>query len=505
MRHRWSAVPVLMGLFVSAAPVLAADLPAELPELEKEGEKWFNVAGNTDLSISDRNEARKNAWVNLYKAKEILDRHWDDHPGDQNRIEDRLMKVGQMVFWLKKESPMGVLESTGVGPKKEAAGTQASDWGPKPPEPKPGYAPGEDPGGMPAPPSRNPFDRPEEKPAGAGAPAAPKGPTIEEAYAAVDAYAKKHRADLPGIAERFHALMAAFNEMTSHSLFLLAAQRAGAAQAALKDVYRVLRNEDPDSLKNVDNDDVTRMLVVLGRELKSQDSAVRERASGLIGFLGSGEGAYPLVAAMKREKGPQALMAMGASVVAIGGRKAAEHLGSLRKEDQLAGTGLDLLLKLSQKNPVDKRLAVAEIGAFALVKDESVADRAVDSLIAMGSDGVQGLLNALETRNVETRIKVIGALAATKDPRVAGPLSNFLIGGDVENTIRCREAAMEAIKSFGEPGVPYLFRGLRNPRTKQYTGLLLYQITGQRFSSSRPGDWIGWWKRTHPDWEEGKE
>ena len=76
---------------------------------------------------------------------------------------------------------------------------------------------------------------------------------------------------------------------------------------------------------------------------------------------------------------------------------------------------------------------------------------------------------------------------------------------DNPNTQACRQAAMEAIKSLGEPAVPYLFAGLRNGETKQWTGVLLREMTGQLFSMNRPGDWQAWWKKTHPDWKEEKE
>ena len=70
---------------------------------------------------------------------------------------------------------------------------------------------------------------------------------------------------------------------------------------------------------------------------------------------------------------------------------------------------------------------------------------------------------------------------------------------------KCRAAAREAIKGLGEPAVPYLFAGLRDPETKAHTALLLREMTGQMFSMSRPGDWVNWWKQTHPDWKEEKD
>ncbi|NUN53255.1 MAG: HEAT repeat domain-containing protein, partial [Planctomycetaceae bacterium] len=354
----------------------------------------------------------------------------------------------------------------------------------------------------------NPFDRdPAGKPAPApeAGPAVPGRPSFEDAFKEAEAYERKHRADAAGIMERYHRLMADYPEALGRPEFMKAAERAGKANAGLKDVYRKMRDADPDSLKAAESPEVTRMILVLGKDVGSQDSAVRERAARMIGMLGSGEGVFTLVKAMKKEKQEQTLQAMAAALVSIGGAKATEQVASLRDEKDLGMRALDVLQALTGKNAVDRRLALREIGGFAKAKDEAVAGKAVDFLVGLGPEGAHGLVEALDSNNVETKIKVIAALGATKNPQVAKPLSNFLIGGDVPNTIRCREAAMAAIEGLGEPAVPYLFHGLRNGRTKMYTGFLLHKITGERFSSSRPGDWVDWYKRKHPDWKPGKE
>ena len=172
----------VLALVLSAALLAAADLPSEYAGLEAEGTKWFNEAGKADLSTTERNDARKKAWVNLYRAKEILDAHWEAHPGDQDRIEDRLMNVGKMVFWIKKESPIGLLEGTGVGPK--SGGTVKRDWGEKPPEEKPA------PEGKP----------PAEKPAPEAKPAEPPkaAKTFDQEYAEAEAWRRSTAPISPG-------------------------------------------------------------------------------------------------------------------------------------------------------------------------------------------------------------------------------------------------------------------------------------------------------------------
>jgi len=486
---------MLGAILFLAACLSPAELPAELPGLEAEGAKWFNEAGRTDLSSSDRNDARKKAWINLYKAKEILDAHWDAHPEDQDKLEDRIVKVGQMVFWIHKESPIGLLEGTGVGPKP-SGGTVKRDWPDKPPPEKPGSVPGGDP--------------PAPSPSPSPAPAQPKIPdpmtTFEQEYAAADAWAKKHRADLSGIMERFQGLLAKFPDQTANPLYAKAVQRANEGSTKLKDVYRKLRDEDPDSLKGGAPDESKAAVIGLTRELANPDPATRERAAKLLGVLGSGEGAYTIGDRMKREKEAAPLKAMGEALVAIGGRKSIAALHAF-KDDDLAPRAFDWLQGISARNPVDRRLAIEEMGEFALSKDEAVAKKTVDFLVSLGAEGNHGLLKALKTTDTDIRLKIIPALGATKDPKMAAPLSSFLLLGDVPGTVQCRNAADAAItaldKDCGDMRVvPYLFAGLRNAGTKAYTSVLLRKITGQLFSMSRPGDWQAWWKKSHPDWKE---
>jgi hypothetical protein len=503
VRFARSAVLALVALAATPAAATAAPLEIlpEIAKMEAEGEKWFDVASNTELSPSERNEARKKAWVQIYPAYEALTRHCDEHPGDMGALEDRMMKVGQMKFWLAKESPVGLLESTGVGPKTKTSG-RPKGWPEKPPPERPGNAPGAPEPGPAPPPGAPP---PKDAPGGAPAPPAPPRRPLEEAFREADDYAKKHRADLAGILELFHGILTVYQDLTSHPLFLESAKRASEANRALKDFYRLRRNDDPDSLKNADGPEVKATVLALGRELLSKEPDARRRAAGLLGLIGSGDGVFPLVQAAQKETDPAALAAELDAVVAIGGRKGASQLGKLRDDRDLATKALDALAKICEKNAVERRIAGMEIARFALAKDEALADRAVDILVALGPEGAYGLVEALKSPSTALRLKLIPAVAATKSPRVAAPLSTFLISGDNPNTEVCRKAAMEAIKGLGEPAVPYLFAGLRSGETKQWTALLLREMTGQMFSMNRPGDWVTWWKKTHPEWKEEKD
>ena len=464
----------------------AAELPPELPALEEEGKKWFDVAGNTDLTTQERNEARKKAWVAIYKAWEMLDRHWDAHPGDQDRIADRLEKAGQMKFWLHKESPIGLLEGTGVGPKPKTPA-------PKPSEPKPAPPPS-------APPTPTTGGE-ASKPPAPPTPEAPARPSIEEAFKEAENYAKKHRMDKAGIMQRFHQFMADYADQTGHALYQRAVEAAGNASANLKEVYRKFRNEDPDSLKNVDSEEVEKAVLALGRDLDSPDSAVRARAAKLLGSLGSGEAVYPLLKAATKETEATLRQSEIDAVVAIGGTKAADQLGKLKGHKRMGPLSLDALKAMCAKNPVDKRLGVKQIGAYAVLPDATLASSAVDFLVGLGKDGAPGLRGALFHDNTAVRLKIIPALGSSGDPRMASDLAKFLKQSDNPNAEACRAAAQQAIEALGESAVPYLMDGLTVPGCNAYTALLLRKMTGQMFGMDQPGKWRAWWKQTHPEWK----
>jgi hypothetical protein len=471
-----AAAALLLSLAPSAAR--AADLPANVGDLEKEGEEWFRRAGDRVTPSSERNECRRKSWAALSQAREALERQWQSDPGDRKRIRDRLFRAAGLCYWLKKESPIGLLEERTAGPGPGGPATGGS-------------------GG-----TRNPFDQPDPgAPSGSG----PSGPpaTLEQAIVAAEGWEKEHEADAPGVMQRWHEAMARFMDRWSQDPWIRSAERAGAARTALKDLYRGIREADPDSLESPESPEVSRLLIVLGRELSSQDSSLREKAARLLALVGAGEAAALLGKAVRQEMEPQSRASMIAALADLGGNKGARELASLRNQKGFETEGFQGLVRMSGRNALDRSIALRQIGGFAQVNDEATANRAVDFLVAAGPSGARGLEEALSCPVVTVRIRVMNALAATKDPRTARPLSNFLVTnpeGDAAK--KSLEAARLAIKTLGEPAVPFLFPALRNPRTRLVTGDLLREITSVQIGTGRVDDWVEWWKKKHPDWKE---
>jgi HEAT repeat protein len=475
---RTAALAALLLLAVPSAPARAEDLPAGLPGLEKDAEEWFLKAGDRFTPPGERNDFRKKSWESLRRTRGILERHWEANPADRKGLRDRLFRAEAMAYWLRRECPVGLLDGAAGG------------------------APGG--GGRPdgEPSSRNPFDQPSPG-AATDTAAGPAPANLEKASEAAKEWEDAHEADAPGVMQHWQEAMARFTDRWSQAPFLKAAGRAAKARTALKDWYRTVRAADPDSLDAPESPEGARLLIVLGRELGSQDSSLREKAARMLALLGSGEGAAPLGKALKKETEPQTRIAMVESLADLGGAKGAAELASLRAEKGLEPVGLDGLVRMAARDPVDRAIALRQVGRFALVTDEATAARAVDLLVASGPAGARGLEEALSSPVIEVRIKVMGALAATKDPRTARPMGNFLLtNAESPGAELCRKAAQDAIRSFGQAAVPFLFPALRNPRTRLCAGDLLREITGAAIGSGRADDWIEWWKGRHPEWKE---
>ena len=462
------------AILVVAALALAADLPAELEGLEKDAETWFVRAGDRNAPVASKNDSRKKCWASLKKTLDILDRYSEKNPSDRPRIQERHARAAAMAWWVRRESPVGLLD--------ESAGGTAG------------------PGG--AAPSRNPFDQDPSGAPGSSIAGPPPG-TIEQASVLVDAWEKAHPADFPGAMQRWHEAMARFPDRWSQAPWEVAAARAGKAREALLAVYRKVRDDDPCAVVGAESPEVTRLLLVLGRELASSDSSLREKAARMLAFLGSFDAAPALGKAARKETEPQSRKAMIDALADLGGAKGARELAALRAEKPIAGEALEGLIRMGKRNPVDRRIALRLVGAFALVDDAATANRVVDVLVACGPEAARGLEEALATPDIDVRVRVMGALAAAKDPKAARPLANFLLTTtESPDAEKGRAAAEEAILTFGEAAVPHLLPALRNPRLRLRTGDLLRKITGAQIGSGRADDWVDWWKKKHPDWKE---
>ncbi len=505
-----AAVPLWAG---AAA---AADLPKDMDALVAEGKKWFQESGNTELGTAERNAARVKAWRNLWPARVALDGYEEEHPEDMDRADARYGEIRMMIYCLRKESPIGLLEGSGVGPGKgdeeedpepaplPPAGRTAPPPAPAPAPAKPDPVPGAPAPVPPAPPAAT-------APASPAKGAVPPAATVESLMAAAEEYERKHKFDLPGIQSRYLRVVAASPDLSS-PVARKAGEKAGELESRLKDAYRLLRNEDPDSLKGMTNVRIKGMVLAVARDLPDPDPAVRERAARTIGLLANREGVHYLADALGKEAEAAPADAMVEALVRIGGLKAADALADLRDDARHAERALAALIRLSKLDPVDRRIAATRMARFVGAKDGELFDRMFRTLQGMGPDGVVGLAAALDHGTTYPRLlKVVDALGDTKVAGIARVLSRYFQQGRGPGDDQVREAAIKAVKKMakpenvGEAVVPQLFFAVKNLPTRAFTTQVLQDITYRKFTVKEWGSWSNWWLETHPGWKENEK
>ncbi|HEU4395018.1 MAG TPA: hypothetical protein VFS92_05585 [Planctomycetota bacterium] len=460
----------MIRLPLAAALLLAAPAPegpADAAPLEASGEKAFLDAGQANLPTLEKNEHRKRAWDDLSRAAAILRAHALKTPGDRAKLAPRLQRTAGLAWWIRQESPPGVLPPEGAAAPGAPAGAGGG--------------------------SRNPFD------AGGGGGSGGGPATLDEDAEAAAAAAKERPGDLPAALAGWTGVLARHPGMCDKPAWRRGAEAAGAAREGLKALYREVRGSDPDAVRPPSDPDLLRVLTLLDADLASPDSSVRERAGRLIGVLGSGEGVPALAKAFAAEKAPQAWLAMGDALAAIGGARAVAALGKLADDREKAAKGLEWLRRVAARHAVERSVVAKPAGAFALSPDAAAAKEALDFLVSLGAEGAAGLVAALATPHIPVRVAAMEALADTKNPAVAKWLCGFLVEDESPAAKSSREGAQAAIRRLGVDCVPWMIPALRNPRTRHVTGELLREMTKQNIADGRPDDWAAWWKKTHPE------
>jgi hypothetical protein len=372
------------------------------------------------------------------------------------RLDDLMVELTQMRYWLKKESPVGLLEDDSNVRKGKPP-----DWpDAPPPEPEPKEAPA--------------------TPAKPVEPAPPRVDPVEEHLKYAEKYAKEHPFDLPGIRDLYLDILD--HSAPGGAIYFVALKKVSGINSRMKDYYRRLRDEDPDQL-DLSGSEERRLVFKLSRDLKSREPDIRLRAAEYLGLLGSGDGAKPLIRQVIREDEEKVRQMIFGALVNIGGSRVAKELESLRfkRDDVVLNGALDVLDTLARRSEVEGRYASITLGAFVFCKSEAAADRALQLLLGLKEKGLFGLVNAIGVREPERKLKIIRALGTIGDGRAASVLGNFLIYGAKGQLLEYRQTAMDALTRIGKPAVPYLAPFVEHPRCKQWAKYVLKQITGASF------------------------
>ncbi|MHC4472957.1 MAG: HEAT repeat domain-containing protein [Planctomycetota bacterium] len=461
-----------------AVTVLAQSLDLDrVKELKDKGKEHFEESANVDLSTSKRNKHRKEAFKYLTEAFQILDAWCEKHPADAERYEDLMVEIHQMRYWLRKESPVGLLEGDGDNVRK---GTPPG-WPEKPPDdldkpaekPKPGVPPA-----GPAPAAPKPRE-PDEDP-------------VEKNMKYAEDYARAHPYDLAGIRDLYLDILA--HTQPGSAAYVSALKRISDVNSRMKDFYRRLRDEDPDEL-DLTGGEERQMVHELSKDLKEKEADVRLRAAEYLGLLGSGDGARHLTAALKKEKDDRVKEMIFASLARLGGSKTTKELAKLRRErkEWIQVGAISVLEKMVRRSPVEGRHAALSLGEFVFSRFDTVANQALGLLEGLGKGGTLGLMNAAGIKDHQKKLRIIRALGNTGEGRAAAVLGAFLIGAAKGRYREYRTAAEEALKKIGKSTVPHLARFVDHNRNGPYARYVLRQITGVFFKT---GDAARrWWER----------
>jgi hypothetical protein len=359
---------------------------------------------------------------------------------------------------------------------------------PKPPKPEtppaPGPGSGATPGNGGAPPTPP-------------APPAPPDPgqQAKDDYAALVEFEKTHRSDVPALRDAFEKFLADHPDTTLPE-YTKAALRLGQLTEELNATFKKVVQRDPEALDNTSDSAATPAVMArLRRDLNGKDPEARRNAAKLLGLTRSGAASFPLVAVL-RDSDPEVAKLAAEALVQIGGTRTAQNLTKEfrdRSHDSQV-IAVDVLEQIAKKGPVDARAMSPWLGRFVLSNDNQIAQRALDILVSLGQDGGPGLVDAMETRMVDKKLVIMESIGKVKYMPGAARMANCLLRGDGADVEVPRKKAMDTITSMGIHTIPYLYKALADPRTRQWTGYMLQQMTGARISSQDIAGWKEWYQ-----------
>jgi hypothetical protein len=449
----------------------------KISKLEEEGTKWFNIAGNTDLDHDERNVARKKAYDNLKEAFNLLDAYFEKYPERIDEHEDRMIRIHMMTYWIRKESPLGLLEPDNDDEEDE------STEGPKPQgNPPPGDSSGQ--------------DRPKDPPPGADRPG-PKPPTAPATARGrldlITEWERRHRADIAGCLARYERFVDK-NPEAPAGVFQEALERIAALKSMLKAAYRDLRDDDPDSLEGADDKRAVRLVLVYSAELTRGPPEQRIRAARTLGYLGSGRAARSLARVLKKVKEGPLFTAVADALTRIGGRRVCERVADLGSDEDLGPTVVGILSTILRRGDVEGRFAGEALAAVLEHMPPDLQQVTLERLFEAGPAGAMGLARAITIVGSRETARYIEHIGAIGYPGTAGHLASFLVVNPRGSRKKTAAAARKALQAIGVGGVPYLIPRLDDEKVAVWTAEMLRRITGAKPKNDKRRTWDRWWK-----------
>lgn len=500
-----------------AAPAAAApagdeagsgDLVADATRLRDEAKALFKTAGDPDAEHSERSKARKECFKKLKSARKLLDQHLASNPGSAEALDPLYCDISTMMFWVKKELTLEEIKelqggaptvppsaSGGGGKPADAGGAGGSGIGGAGPRDGGGGG-GNSGGGTSGGGTGGGAQQPPQTPP------APTGPTPADGLAEVEAYGREHPGDVPGLYERYAEFLEKFPDPATPE-YAKAAATLKQLDDRLKGVYRLARDEDPDSVRSEDPAETQKRLKQLLADLAANDEAVRTRAAKFLGYLGSPEAVPPLLDVVRSASEGGFRDAACQALADLGGRRTYDRLlKAAQKDPSLNGLVVDVLRRALQKGGPNGRLAGETLARFADALPLSDQAAVIASLGEAGPAGGLGLAYAAAAYAPdEQRAELVEKVGALKDPRTVTYLARFLFQSPKGRRLEQASAAREAIETIGRPGVRYLIPALDEPAVQLWTAELLRQITGAKQKDDKRKTWEAWFRKNRRSFE----
>ena len=267
----------------------------------------------------------------------------------------------------------------------------------------------------------------------------------------------------------------------------------------MKSVFKEEVGADPEALKGVDSKEAEKIAQNLAKMLKSKEESERQRAAKLLGDTGSGACAFDLCKALN-DKDEAVAKYAGDGLAGIGGTRVAYNLVKLYRDKKggVALRAVDVLSRAAEKTDVDRRAMAPFLGRFVLANDDDVSNAAIDALIALGPHAGKGLVEAISTKDVEKKKRLMWAIAEAKYYDGTKAVANYLVQGDGARVEPLREAAIETLQKMGMYAVPHLIDILGSRKHRLWSAEVLRRITGQRLGANSAKQWRKWWEANKP-------
>ena len=460
------ALAVLVPHHVTTVPVAYAAVPDDGLEqaraLVDEAKPHNQASGDPDRSTGDRKKSRQAAHKLLKQARSLYDAYMDANPSQVESLDSEYCECVSMLYWIRKMASMNEFdhEDDVVLPGDAERAEAPVKTGPDADKLRRDWA--------------------------------------RETLGGIREEERRNPGNVPRLHTLYEKYLAQFPD-PAYDGFDDAVRRLGELAGRMKTVFKEEVGEDPEAIKDVDSKEAEQIAQNLAKMLNSKEDADRARAAKLLGDTGSGACAFDLCKALNDTDVAVAKYA-GDGLAGIGGTRVAYYLVKLYrdKDGDVALRAVDVLSRAAAKGDVDRRAIAPFLGRFVLANDDAVSNTAIDALIGLGPQAGEGLVEAIATKDIEKKQRIMWAIAEAGYYDGTKAIANYLVKGDGPRVEPLRAAAIETLQKMGINAMPDLIDLLKSSKHRLWSAEVLRRITGQRLGANNAREWRAWYEANKP-------